>query len=175
MLKIITENLYALDTSLCIRIFHLNGKKAMDRIMWLASKLGDGYAYGIIGIGLAIWNFTSGLEILKTGLVAFAIELPLQRFLKHKIKRIRPCRLIPEISNKINLPDEFSFPSGHTAGAFLMATVLAATFPAWTVLYYGIATLIGISRIYNGVHYPGDVLAGFSLGMICANIGLWIV
>ena len=169
------QNLHTLDTAICIRIFHLNGRKVIDAFMWLLSKLGDGYAYGLFGIFILIFGPSSGLSIIKAGLIGFAVELPLQRFLKHKIRRIRPCRLIPEISNKISLPDEFSFPSGHTAGAFLMATVLSSSFPEWAAFFYILAALIGVSRIYNGVHFPGDVLAGFSLGMICAKFGLWMI
>ena len=57
-------------------------------------------------------------------------------------------------------PDEFSFPSGHTAAAFVMVTVIGMHFVAGGVLLLPVAMTIGVSRVYPGVHYPSDVLAG---------------
>ncbi len=61
-----------------------------------------------------------------------------------------------------------SFPSGHTATSFACATVLSAFAPRLRVPFFLLATLIGLSRIYNGVHYPTDVLAGALLGVLTA-------
>jgi membrane-associated phospholipid phosphatase len=61
-----------------------------------------------------------------------------------------------------------SFPSGHTTTAFAGATMLAALAPRYRVAWYALACLIGYSRLYNGVHYPTDVLAGALLGSATA-------
>jgi undecaprenyl-diphosphatase len=59
-----------------------------------------------------------------------------------------------------------SFPSGHSATAFACATVLASLAPRWRVPFFVLAALIALSRLYNGVHYPTDVLAGSVLGIL---------
>jgi membrane-associated phospholipid phosphatase len=59
-----------------------------------------------------------------------------------------------------------SFPSSHTAHAFLMASVLSATFddPECRRVFYGLACAVALQRLHEGVHYPTDVLAGGALG-----------
>jgi undecaprenyl-diphosphatase len=59
-----------------------------------------------------------------------------------------------------------SFPSGHTATSFACATVLGAYAPRLRVPFYLLATLIALSRLYNGDHYPLDVLGGLALGLL---------
>ena len=61
-----------------------------------------------------------------------------------------------------------SFPSGHASTAFAGATMLAAYVPRLRVPLYLLATLIALSRLYNGVHYPTDVIAGAVLGTATA-------
>lgn len=62
-----------------------------------------------------------------------------------------------------------SFPSGHAATSFACATVLSAAAPRLRVPLYALAVLIAYSRLYNGDHYPLDVLAGAVLGLLVAK------
>jgi undecaprenyl-diphosphatase len=66
-------------------------------------------------------------------------------------------------------PDGWSFPSGHTAAAFSGAWVASTVWPRRAPLFFGLAATVGFSRIYVGAHYPGDVLAGATLGMVIAE------
>jgi undecaprenyl-diphosphatase len=61
-----------------------------------------------------------------------------------------------------------SFPSGHAATSFACATVLAHYAPRYRVPFFVLASLIAFSRVYNGMHYPTDVLAGAVLGVLTA-------
>lgn len=66
-------------------------------------------------------------------------------------------------------PDGWSFPSGHTAAAFSGAWVLSTVWPRRAPVFFGLASLVGFSRIYVGAHYPGDVFSGATLGMLIAE------
>ena len=62
-----------------------------------------------------------------------------------------------------------SFPSGHTASAFAVATVLANRHPKQKWLYYGLATAVGLARIRKFAHFPSDVLVGAGIGVYAGN------
>ena len=68
------------------------------------------------------------------------------------------------------MPMSSSFPSGHTASAFAFATAVTAEFPLLAVPLFGLATLVGYSRVHTGVHYPTDVIAGATLGFAVGTV-----
>jgi undecaprenyl-diphosphatase len=68
-----------------------------------------------------------------------------------------------------------SFPSAHTAFAFMMAVLLSRWFPKYRVIFLIVAGFIGWTRIYLGLHYPTDVIAGGILGFGVTRLFLrWI-
>ncbi len=60
---------------------------------------------------------------------------------------------------------KYSFPSGHTAMSFLFAVVLSDMYPKYMYLFYTIAVLTALSRLYLGVHYLSDVVGGALIGI----------
>ncbi|MEW6227523.1 MAG: phosphatase PAP2 family protein [Bacillota bacterium] len=62
-----------------------------------------------------------------------------------------------------------SMPSGHSAAAFALATVLARQYPKYKVLFYTGATLVAVSRVYVSAHWPSDTLIGAAIGVWSAN------
>ncbi|WP_323066059.1 phosphatase PAP2 family protein [Aeromonas jandaei] len=137
------------------------------RVSRLVSRTGDGPLYAVLA-ALLWWQGEGERELVKLALLAFAIELPLYLLLKNSLKRQRPVGLPVFITPS----DRYSLPSGHTAAAFLMATILAIGFPLWAPLLFGWAALVGASRLLLGVHYLSDLVAGALLGGGCALIAL---
>jgi undecaprenyl-diphosphatase len=88
--------------------------------------------------------------------------------LKVWIERDRPPLANPEPATLVDLPSTYSFPSGHATVAFACATVLALAVPRLALPLYVLAALVAFSRVYVGVHYPLDVLAGAVLGVALA-------
>jgi undecaprenyl-diphosphatase len=175
MIQLAIQQFSSWDAAICLRIYGWNGRAILDRIMKYSSWIGEGYVYPVVGLIVLFLDFPAASAFFKVMAVGFAMELIIQKILKHGLKRMRPCFSIPGIRNLVALPDVFSFPSGHTAGAFLMAFLIGSGYPPLAVPVFSLAALIGFSRIYNGVHYPSDVLAGAVLGLACAKIGLILI
>ena len=169
------ERLILWDTKLFSRICRWNGKRILDFLMHWISRSGDGYLYGIIGVALPVSDIAQGWYLVKIGLVAFAFELPAATLIKRLVKRPRPCASVTDMRFVIHPPDRFSFPSGHSAASAVMATLFAFCYPAIAVPVTAWAALVGLSRVYLGVHYPADVLSGFLIGLSCATLGIALV
>lgn len=162
------------DARLFLRIYSLSGKKVLDYFFYYITKIGDGWLYVVL-LGLYLITYTKdALKILPALITAYAIDTVIYFIVKKNVKRTRPFKKIDGITSLVIPPDEFSFPSGHTAAAALMAVMGINCFPQVKVIFIIFTVLIGFSRIYNGVHYPLDVFAGAGLGIISGKIGLAI-
>jgi undecaprenyl-diphosphatase len=132
---------------------------------WLSIGLSWIGTWGLVfvAIALVLAILRRRPEILVTVVAADAAADLLAGLGKLLIGRHRPFehQLGPSSSTH-------SFPSGHAATSFACATVLSFYAPRLRVPLYVLATLIALSRVYNGMHYPTDVLAGAVLGVVIA-------
>lgn len=108
------------------------------------------------------------LALLAVG----ASDMISARVLKPGIGRVRPCHELENVRLLIPCGGKHSFPSSHAANSFAAAVTLAYFYRRYTGLGLAVAFLVGMSRVFVGVHYPGDVLGGFILGGLCAFLFL---
>lgn len=146
---------------------HAHAAPGFDRLALLLGKLG--YLYGVVPFDIALVLLLAMRRRYREGFfagVAFGGSALLNLAAKHYFARARPdlwLSLAPETT--------FSFPSGHAMGSMTLAAVVTAL--AWNTRWrwpaclaaIAFALLVGMSRVYLGVHFPSDILAGWSAAL----------
>ncbi|MCY6485693.1 phosphatase PAP2 family protein [Clostridium aestuarii] len=140
--------------------------KILDYIMFPITYLGS-ILFSVLFCIITI--LTPNKTIHSLGInscISLVCSSAVVRLIKTSVNRIRPFLKISNLKiNKIEI-DNYSFPSGHTTAAFSMAVTTSLFYPSMTQGSIFLACCVGISRMYFGVHYPTDVLAGTFLGTI---------
>lgn len=128
--------------------------------LWLAIAAGSAVVGGRFGR-------RAGLRgVLAVGATSALTNLPA----KYLAGRQRPdLDLVPEVRRLARVPASTSFPSGHSASAFAFATAFALEQRRARLPLFALASAVAYSRVYTGVHYPGDVLVGAALGAVVAR------
>jgi undecaprenyl-diphosphatase len=152
----------------------------LNKVMQSLTDLGEGDTLLtlilVVGIGYFVWKLPrTAAIVLIMALLAYALTTNIKRI----VSRPRPevaWALIP-------VPGNMSFPSGHALNTMAIFGAIALTLSRrlhqrslrWLVLAMGflLPLLIGISRVYLGVHYPSDVIGGWTAGLACAFLAYW--
>lgn len=136
------------------------------------SMSGDGWMYAVICAALYMQGHQQASLLFSALLMIYAIEVPVYLVLKNTLRRQRPYQRL-QLCAIINASDKFSFPSGHTAAAFVFATTCSYFIPESTIVVCSWAAAIGLSRVALGVHYPTDIVAGAGLGCGLAGAAIY--
>jgi len=174
-MKIPVSSVTRWDIIFFTTIFTLDGKKLIAWIMPRISHTGNGYYYPLLPLLMYFFSPHKALDFLMAGIIAFMFELPAHLIIKNLVKRDRPCEVLANVNRRITPSDQFSFPSGHTAAAFAIATLVSIQFPILVAPMITWALLVGFSRIYLGVHYPTDILAGIVIGVTSGLGGVMLI
>lgn len=122
---------------------------------------------GFVGYGFAsssVYEQETGILIGSTALLSTAIYAPL----KLVFRQARPYMELPDVhAGHLETTSRYGFPSGHSSMAVSIATMITIRYPEPEIYIpvFAWALLAGYSRIYYGLHYPSDVLAGTAIGV----------
>ncbi|GAC1325428.1 MAG: hypothetical protein NVSMB2_24020 [Chloroflexota bacterium] len=163
--------LSALDARIYLAINEAPHPPWVDSVAWALAIITTGGWIWVVGVLVAYlvripdsWRAVKRLLPSVVG-ATWVIEYPIKAF----FRRRRPFSAIVEALVIGKKPGSWSFPSGHTGSSFASAWVLSRIWPRQAPIFFGLASVVGFSRIYLGAHYPGDVLSGAALGMLLSE------
>ncbi len=169
----------AIDTALYFRVNRLHAPRSAERIAaWATRSMDNGELWMILAFAIAIaGRARTWADVAVFIAVLWTTSMLVNFPIKSAFRRQRPFLLNTEARVLgAHRPADWSFPSGHSATAFAGAALLTAWVPAGAPLFFAWALLVGWSRVYLGVHYPGDVLIGGVIGMgiaLAMRLALW--
>ena len=166
----------AFDHSLLYWIQETLRGPVLTPIMTFITHLGDsGILWILVALALMIPRKTRRVGV--TCAISMVIGLIVTNLIiKNWAARIRPYEFFNDLVLLIEKQHDFSFPSGHSTNSFACAWVIFCMVPKkYGVPALILAILIALSRLYVGVHYPTDVLAGVVIGILSAACALQIV
>ena len=148
----------------CLRINRVTNKVLIERSFAVVSRLGNGVFWYSLMLALLLFQGLAATQAIEHMLATGLLCLVIYKWLKTKTTRPRPCNCHKAIRAIVPPLDQYSFPSGHTLHAVAFSIVAIYHFPRLTWLLLPFTTLVALSRLILGLHYPSDVLAGALLG-----------
>jgi len=129
--------------------------------------------FGLIVFGGKRGRIAAVVLLIATG----AADAIAAQLIKPWIARLRPCHDLETVRLLVKCGGKYGFVSNHAANMFASMTVLAFFYRKYRWYFWGLAGAVAYSRVYVGVHYPGDILFGalFGLAMASAFLALLIV
>jgi membrane-associated phospholipid phosphatase len=170
--EVLEKEAFGFDTTILLWL-HQRTNPSLDRVMLKITTLGDPSTVVIlITISLSLLLWQKRVWAAQILVLTCLGGLILNQGLKLVFAKPRPQLWTPLI-----VEHSYSFPSGHALGSSVvygfLAVLLARHYPRYRAGIYGIAVLIvgsiGLSRLFLGVHYPTDIMAGYSVGL------LWLI
>ena len=169
------NSMHRLDSNLCIAVNQTSQVRLIRDLFRLVSRLGDGLFWYALMLLILLFEGSDGLlPVLHMALAGLSGTL-LYKWLKGKTLRPRPFEVHQDIFMTGKPLDKFSFPSGHTLHAVVFGLVAINYYPALSFVIMPFVSMVALSRVVLGFHYPSAVLAGALIGSLIAALSFLLV
>ena len=169
------NSMHRLDSNLCIAVNQTSQVRLIRDLFRLVSRLGDGLFWYSLMLLILLFEGSEGLlPVLHMALAGLSGTL-LYKWLKGKTLRPRPFEVHQDIFLTGKPLDKFSFPSGHTLHAVVFGLVAINYYPALSFIIMPFVSMVALSRVVLGLHYPSDVIAGAIIGSLIAALSFLLV
>lgn len=159
--------LYSIDLVVFYFFNHTFSVGFLDKFFSIITNVNNWYITYIVLLGIC---FTKGgikgkLAVIGVILLIVVTDQTGYRLLKEYFARSRPCNFLTDVLTPLGCTGSYSFPSNHALNNFAAAIFFYRLFPKLKWVLFTTASLISISRVYLGLHYPSDILGGAVIGL----------
>jgi undecaprenyl-diphosphatase len=169
---------YSIDLTIFYFINHTISTGSLDKFFSIITNVNNWYITFLLLLGIL---FFKGGRLGKLSAVGILILITITDqsshiLLKEFFERARPCNTLSDVLTPLGCTGSYSFPSNHAVNNFTAAAFFARLYPGYRTVLFIIASLVALSRVYLGLHYPSDIIAGAAIGFIFGYLfGLLVI
>jgi len=168
---------YSIDLAIFYFFNHTISTGFFDKFFSMVTNVNNWYITYIILLGLL---FFKGGRVGKISVLGILILITITDQTSHKIlkeffERARPCNTLSDILTPLGCTGSYSFPSNHAVNNFAAAAFFTKLFPRYKSVLFITASIVALSRVYLGLHYPSDIIAGAGIGFVFGYFGGLVV
>lgn len=167
-----SDFLYSIDLMIFYFFNHTISLPILDKFFSIITSVNNWYIAYVILLGI---SWTKGgkrgkIAVIGVILLIIASDQTGYRLLKEFFARPRPCDILTDVITPVGCTGTYSFPSNHALNNFAAAFFFYKLFPKLKWVLFITASLVAISRVYLGLHYPSDIIGGALIGIVFGYI-----
>lgn len=167
-----SDFLFSIDLMVFYFFNHTISLPILDKFFSIITSVNNWYIAYIILLGIS-WSkggLRGKIAVVGVILLIAASDQTGYRIIKEFFARPRPCDVLTDVFTPVGCTGTFSFPSNHALNNFAAAVFFYRLFPRLKWVLFITATLVAISRVYLGLHYPSDIIGGALIGILFGYI-----